>query len=92
MAERRIPIIFYDDRHLCCPKLGHEVTFEYCRTKQGDAPCRNLLGCWWDHIEVAPFVAEHFGGIEAGEFFDGPAEQVAAVTECIKRASGRERA
>ena len=90
MAERKIPITFYDDKQLCCPQVGHDVAFEYCRTQQGDGPCRNLLSCWWDHIEIASFVAQHFGGPNICDLFDGPPEKVASLVELINQASGGE--
>ena len=91
MPQRKIPITFYDDQQFHCPKLGREVAFNYCRAEQGDAPCRNLLSCWWDHIEVASFVAEHFGGPNACDLFDGPADKAASLADLIEQAqhSGR---
>ncbi|MHC4985000.1 MAG: hypothetical protein ACYTFO_02465 [Planctomycetota bacterium] len=86
MSQRKIPITFYDDQHIQCPKVGHDVAFDYCRAEQGDSPCRNLLSCWWDHIEVASFVAEHFGGSEAGDLFDGPAAHVASLADLMAQA------
>ena len=86
MPQRKIPITFYDDRHLHCPKTGHEVAFEYCRVEQSDGPCRNLLSCWWDHIGVASFVAEHFRGSAPADLFDGPADQVASLADLIEQA------
>ena len=85
MSQRKVPITFYDEQHVQCPKVGHEVAFEYCRAEQGDGPCRNLLSCWWDHIEVAAFVAEHFGE-SSSDLFDGPADKVASLTELIEQA------
>ncbi len=32
VSERTVPITVYDDHKRRCPRLGHEVTFQYCRT------------------------------------------------------------
>jgi len=60
MAERTVPITSYDDKKRRCPKLGHEVAFEYCRSESDEIPCERTLTCWWDDFDVADFVRQHF--------------------------------
>jgi hypothetical protein len=41
---------------LRCPRLGHEVTFGYCRQETGGKPCCLILGCWWKRFDVRTFL------------------------------------
>lgn len=36
----------YDDREIRCPRLGHELTFAYCRREGGKLPCPRTIQCW----------------------------------------------
>lgn len=44
-----------DDYIIRCPRLGHQVSFSYCRTEQGELPCFKTLDCWFEHFEVEAF-------------------------------------
>ena len=39
-----------------CPRLGHELTFGYCRQESRGQPCRLLLDCWWERFDVRAFL------------------------------------
>jgi len=39
-----------------CRRLGHEVTFGYCRQETGGKPCRLILDCWWEQFDVRAFL------------------------------------
>jgi hypothetical protein len=42
-----------------CPRLGHELTFGYCRQEAGRKPCRLILDCWWERFDVRAFLQAH---------------------------------
>ena len=42
-----------------CPRLGHELTFGYCRQEAGRNPCRLILDCWWERFDVRSFLQAH---------------------------------
>jgi hypothetical protein len=42
-----------------CPRLGHELTFGYCRQETGGKPCRLVLDCWWEQFDVRCFLEAH---------------------------------
>jgi|SRR5208282_215171 len=42
-----------------CRRLGHEVTFGYCRQETGGQPCRLVLDCWWERFDVRSFLQAH---------------------------------
>ena len=44
-----------------CPRLGHEITFGYCRQEMSGSPCRLILNCWWERFDVRSFLRAHLG-------------------------------
>ncbi|MCF7853455.1 MAG: hypothetical protein K9N51_01560 [Candidatus Pacebacteria bacterium] len=48
-----------DQRQRRCPRLGHEVTFQYCRTQEGETICPNIFNCWWEHFDVVGFLQKN---------------------------------
>jgi hypothetical protein len=42
----------------CC-RLGHEITFGYCRQETAGMPCRLILNCWWERFDVRSFLRAH---------------------------------
>jgi len=51
----------HDERSRRCPRLGHEVSFHYCRTQEGDKLCPRILDCWWEMFDVRAFLEENLG-------------------------------
>ncbi len=41
-----------DDYTIRCPRLGHMISFSYCRAERGDLPCFKTLDCWFEHFDV----------------------------------------
>jgi hypothetical protein len=39
-----------------CARLGHELTFGYCRQETRGKPCRLILDCWWERFDVRAFL------------------------------------
>ena len=49
MSDPKTP---YDDQERRCPKLGHQITFGYCRRENHRLPCPKTLDCWFELIPV----------------------------------------
>jgi hypothetical protein len=41
---------------LRCPKLGHTVTFLYCRSESKGLPCFKTLDCWFQFFPVEEYL------------------------------------
>ena len=80
----------HDERVLRCRRLGHEVTFHYCRTQEGRTPCPSILDCWWEVFDVGAFLARV---LEAGELEAlverQPRPKVVTLLELIEQARQR---
>lgn len=49
----------YDHKTRRCPKLGHDITFSYCRAPGTTIPCSMIRTCWWESFDVASYLKEH---------------------------------
>lgn len=74
-----------------CPRLGHIVTFQYCRIG-GDhqRPCFKVFDCWWEQFDVVGFFKarlspEAFRALRCAS----PPDKVASLVELIQQARQR---
>jgi hypothetical protein len=78
---------------LRCRRLGHEVTFGYCRQETRGTPCRLILNCWWEQFDVRSFLqanlpAEDMAQVErAGD--SPPPAKVLSLVDLIQQAKDR---
>lgn len=42
-----------------CPRLGHQINFNYCRSENNGLPCFKTLDCWHHYFDVHAFLKEH---------------------------------
>jgi len=76
-----------------CPRLGHELTFGYCRQESGRKPCRLILDCWWERFDVRSFLQAHLpeqvmAGVERASAAPPP-PKVQSLLELIQQAKER---
>jgi hypothetical protein len=48
--------IRFDAYQTRCPKLGHAVTFSYCRMENKGLPCIKALDCWFQYFPVEEYL------------------------------------
>jgi hypothetical protein len=78
---------------LRCCRLGHEVTFGYCRQETGGKPCRLILDCWWEQFNVRAFLQAHLSAKEMSEVeragLSTPTSKVQNLFDLIQQAKNR---
>jgi len=83
----------HDQDLLRCRRLGHEVTFGYCRQETGGKPCRLVLDCWWEHFEVRSFLRAHLPEETVAEVeragASPPPPKILSLVEMIQQAKDR---
>ena len=47
-----------NDTTIRCPRLGHEIYFNYCRFENNGLPCFKTLDCWFDYFDVHTHLKE----------------------------------
>lgn len=76
-----------------CRRLGHEVTFEYCRQESYGKPCRLILDCWWERFDVRTFLREHLPHEAAVQIENTaasePSSKVLTLLELVQQARKR---
>jgi hypothetical protein len=76
-----------------CRRLGHEVTFGYCRQETGGKPCRLVLDCWWERFDVRSFLQANLSEdamaqVERAAASPAPSK-VLSLVEIIQQAKDR---
>jgi hypothetical protein len=81
------------DIHPRCPRLGHELTFGYCRQEAGRKPCRLILDCWWEQFDVRSFLQAHLAEEAMAQVERAgaapPPSKVLSLVEMIQQAKDR---
>ncbi len=76
-----------------CRRLGHEVTFGYCRQETGGKPCRLILDCWWERFDVRAFMQAHLSKEDMAQVerasTSPPPSKVLSLVEMIEQAKQR---
>lgn len=43
-----------------CPRLGHNISFSYCRKPGDDIPCTKIYDCWWEIFDIKAFMEKNY--------------------------------
>jgi hypothetical protein len=79
-----------DERETRCRRLGHTVSFAYCRTQEGQTVCPCILDCWWQIFDVQAFLKEYLTDEEFARLAERqPAEKVTTLLDLIRKAQER---
>lgn len=80
-----------DQLELRCPRLGGQITFQYCRTSGDDhSACWKIFDCWWEVFDVV----EHLQKCLPEDKFRAlvetrPQLKIASLVELIEQAKQR---
>ena len=76
-----------------CRRLGHEVSFGYCRQEANGKPCRLILDCWWEHFDVRAFLRAHLSEAAMAQVEQTstcpPPSKVLSLVEMVEQARQR---
>jgi hypothetical protein len=87
MVRKRKPIEMYDSLETRCRVLGHQVPFHYCRSSNGNLPCRKIVDCWWERVEIEVYLKDHFTPEELNRsVFAKPKSKIVSLVELVERA------
>ncbi|MBN1436597.1 MAG: hypothetical protein JW936_05955 [Sedimentisphaerales bacterium] len=79
-----------DQRTRRCPRLGHEINFEYCRKGSRvtgrDCPCRKILDCWFETFDVQAFMLENYGPEIIEQITALPQPKITSLIDLIQQA------
>ena len=88
MARKGKPIEKYDSLEIRCRLLGHQVPFQYCRSSNGNLPCRKIMDCWWERgVEIETYLRENFTPGELNRsVYAKPKSKIASLIELMETA------
>jgi len=73
-----------------CPKLGHQISFSYCRLEQCGLPCFKTLDCWYNYFPVDEFLKKELTADEWGKAFNiSSRSKMVSLLELIEQAKNR---
>ena len=76
-----------DDYEIRCPRLGHQISFSYCRKEKKGLPCFKTLDCWYSHFLVEEFMRKELTVEEWETAFSRPTQlKTVSLVELIEQA------
>ena len=75
----------YDSLKTYCRKLGHHLTFQYCRSVSQGLPCSQILNCWFEKIPVENYLRKNFRPEEWEAIFAPPKAKISTIMEIMNR-------
>ena len=79
-----------DEYSIRCPRLGHAITFSYCRSENNGLPCFKTLDCWFQYFPVEEYLRGRLTQDEWEKVFEGKGKtKVQSLIELIEDARKR---
>ncbi len=76
-----------EEYRIRCPRLGHQITFSYCRSENLGIPCVKTLDCWFQHFLVEEYLRGELRPEEWEKSFNRPSKQkMLSLLELIEQA------
>ena len=76
----------HDAEELYCRKLGHKLSFKYCRIEKGDLPCSSIRNCWFEKIDVDNFLSANYSKDDQEIVFKPSSPKVYSILDIIEKA------
>ncbi|MBN2351204.1 MAG: hypothetical protein JXD23_01450 [Spirochaetales bacterium] len=76
----------YDGREIRCRRLGHDLTFAYCRAEREGRPCPRIMECWRAVLPVEDWLAACFAPDEISYLGEAPPSKISSLIELIEKA------
>jgi hypothetical protein len=82
-----------DKFEMRCPRLGHQISFSYCRREGGNLPCSRAIQCWAALLPVEAFFRANIGEEAYTRCFELPLKpKMISLVELIEQAKRKEKA
>ncbi len=57
----------YDELEGYCRRLGHYLSFRYCRRVNQDLPCPAIRDCWFELLPIDLFLEENYSAAQLAQ-------------------------
>ncbi|MBT8763856.1 hypothetical protein KFV02_07915 [Desulfohalobiaceae bacterium Ax17] len=76
-----------DHLEVRCPRLGHQVSFSYCRRENQGLPCYKMISCWQTYFPVESYLRQELDQEEWQKTFNSPPKpKILSLVELIEKA------
>ena len=73
-------------KNIYCNQLGMLIELSYCISVNDKLPCRNVIGCWKERMDIIAFLREKFTDEELKKVFSGlPKSRIERIIESMKK-------
>jgi hypothetical protein len=79
----------YDNERIYCRRLGHWLTFNYCRQETDGLPCRKIIDCWFEKLPIKEFLKGTYKEEEISYIFKSSKPKLTSIVELIDQAKKR---
>jgi hypothetical protein len=79
----------YDDLNTRCPMLGHLVPFTYCMAPGSELPCRRVLDCWHEKIDIKAYLEDILTPQQMNTITAPPQQKVMQLLDLVQKAKQR---
>ncbi len=76
----------FDTRQGYCRKLGHHLSFKYCREEHNSLPCPKIRDCWYSGIDIDQFLQQNYQQGEIDHLQNVPQPKIGTIIELIRQA------
>ena len=76
----------FDDKKIYCRRLGHELSFHYCRQEDIGNPCFRIKDCWGQNFSLEDWLREHYPGFEIKGQKEGDLTKIQTIFDLAKKA------
>lgn len=89
--NKHIPVKPNKSVEIRCPRLGHQINFDYCKSENSGLPCFKTLDCWHHHFDVHTFLKQTMTPEEFNKVFVSQNKpKVLSLMELIEQAKKAE--
>jgi hypothetical protein len=57
----------HDELEGYCRRLGHHLSFRYCRRMNLGLPCATIRDCWFERLPIEEFLKRHYSARELAQ-------------------------
>jgi hypothetical protein len=76
----------YDSEEFYCPKLGHHLTFKYCRAENSELPCFRIQMCCSAKIPVQEYLSLHYPDEVIAQIFKPRENKLTSILNLVANA------
>jgi hypothetical protein len=74
------------DTTIYCNQLGMLIEFSYCTAVNDGLPCRNIIGCWKERMDILAFLRETFTDDQLKKVFSGvPKSRIERIIDSLNK-------